>query len=141
MTVACQLDLIEACCMFEKPFRAVLPTTQRSLAWALARRARRLSNSFLLKRYCGHGEGAYLLASCLSAKYFLPKESQNIRVLLSDAGRFELRLMGCESVGSIDTAYFCKAFGHGEGAGWIYREWVRWFHSMVAEATSDNDIG
>ena len=48
--------------------------------------------------------------------------------------------MGCESVGSIDTAYFCKAFGHGEGAGWIYREWVRWFHSMVAEATSDNDI-
>ena len=38
-----QNDLIESCCMFEKPFRTVQPTTQRALALALQLRARRLS--------------------------------------------------------------------------------------------------
>lgn len=36
-------DIIESCCLFEKPFRTVHPTTQRALAWALQLRAKRLS--------------------------------------------------------------------------------------------------
>lgn len=36
-------DTIERCCVFEKPFRTVSPSTQRSLAWALQLRARRLA--------------------------------------------------------------------------------------------------
>ena len=36
-------DIIESCCVFDKPFRSVQPDTQRRLAWALQFRARRLS--------------------------------------------------------------------------------------------------
>lgn len=68
------------------------------------------------------------------------QESRNIGVLLSEAGQSEILLMGCDSSGSVETAYFCKAFGHGEGAGWVYREWVRWFQRLVAEATSKEEI-
>lgn len=68
------------------------------------------------------------------------QEPRNIGVLLSEAGRSELLLMGCDSSGRVEPAYFCKAIGHGEGAGWVYREWVRWFQRMVAEAASEEEI-
>lgn len=68
------------------------------------------------------------------------QDSRNIGVLLSEAGQSEILLMGCDPSGRVDPAYFCKAFGHDEGAGWVYREWVRWFQKFVAEATSDEEI-
>lgn len=68
------------------------------------------------------------------------QESRNIGVLLSEAGQSEILLMGCDPSGSVEPAYFCKAFGCGEGAGWVYREWVHWFRSLVAETASDEEI-
>jgi hypothetical protein len=57
-----------------------------------------------------------------------------------EAGNSALLLMGCEPSGNIDPAYFCKACGLDEGAGWVYREWVRWFRVMANETGSDEDI-
>lgn len=70
----------------------------------------------------------------------IAQEPRNIGVLLSEAGGSALQLMGCEPSGNVEPAYFCKACGHDEGAGWVYREWVRWFRVLVAEAGSDQDI-
>lgn len=70
----------------------------------------------------------------------LAQEPRNIGVLLSESGQSELMLMGCDPSGRVEPAYFCKAFGHSEDTGWVYREWVRWFQRLVAEATSDEDI-
>jgi len=36
-------EIIESCCVFEKPFRTVQPSTQKALAFALRLRAKRLS--------------------------------------------------------------------------------------------------
>ena len=68
------------------------------------------------------------------------QEPRNIGVLLSEAGKSEMLLMGCDPAGRVEPAYFCKTFGHGEGTGWVYREWVRWFQSLVAETASNEEI-
>ena len=68
------------------------------------------------------------------------QEPRNIGVLLREAGRSELLLMGCDPSGRVEPAYFCKAIGYGEGAGWVYREWVRWFQRLVADAASEEEI-
>ena len=70
----------------------------------------------------------------------IAQEPRNIGVLLSEAGHSELELLGCEPSGNVDPAYFCKACGHDEGAGWVYREWVRWFRALAVEAKSDKNI-
>jgi hypothetical protein len=68
------------------------------------------------------------------------QEHRNIGVLVHEHGESELVLMGYDHPGTVEPAYFCKAFGFADEAGWVYHEWVRWFRVMAQEVTTEDGL-